>query len=370
MNLPYLTHDLPGTGGVLKAHPEDFRVDELPVYPPSGSGDHVFVRIEKRDMTTPFAVGRLARALGVRERDIGVAGNKDRQAVTTQWLSLPPPITPEQALAVELAAGDGTGALRVLEAVRHNHKLRTGHLRGNRFALIVREVAGDEPAARAARILARLAEAPGAPNWYGEQRFGRAGDNAARGRALLEGRRAGGGGRDRKHDRFLISALQSALFNDWLTARLADGLYRRALAGDVMHKRQGGMFECTEPEVDTPRIAAGEIVPTGPMFGVAMRAPAAGSAAAEREAAILAAHGLAIADFAPVKAIAEGARRDAAIAVTDAAVREGESAGTLELEFSLPAGAYATVVMREIMKVEARTVETPDPSIDDASEPT
>lgn len=355
MSLPYWTTDLPGIGGALKCREEDFVVDELPAYPPSGSGDHVFVKLEKRDLNTSFAVGMLARALGVRDRDIGVAGQKDRRAITTQWLSLPPPVTPEAALAVELAG------IRILEATRHGHKLRTGHLRGNRFRLIVRNVTGD--AAQASAILARLAEAPGTPNWYGEQRFGRAGDNATRGRAFVTGEAPQP--RDRKQARFLVSALQSSLFNDWLTARLADGLYRVALVGDVMHKRAGGMFDCTEPDVDTPRIAAGEITPTGPMFGVSMRAPAAGPAA-DRETAILTAAGLSRAVFASVSAIAEGTRRDAAIEVVDPVVRQGEEAGTLEVSFALPAGAYATVVMREVMKTE----ESAGPSIDEAPEPT
>ena len=358
MKLPYLTHDLPGTGGVLKSRDEDFIVDEIPAYVPSGSGDHVFVRVEKRGMTTAFAVGQIARALGVRERDIGVAGQKDRHAVTTQWLSLPPPVTTDaaQALAIE--------GLRVLEVSRHGNKLRTGHLRGNRFRLIVRDVAADA-VERATAILARLAEAPGAPNWYGEQRFGRTGDNAERGRAFVTGEAPQP--RDRKQARFLVSALQSALFNDWLTARLNDGLYRTALAGDIMHKRPGGLFDCTDPTVDTPRIAAGEIAPTGPMFGVAMRAPAEGSAAAERELAILTAAGLTREAFGAVSAIAEGTRRDAAIEVSDAVARAG-SDGTLEVELALPAGAYATVVMREIMKAEP--VESPGSGIDGAQEPT
>lgn len=360
MNLPYWTTDLPGIGGALKCREEDFVVDEIPAYAPSGSGDHVFVKLEKRDMNTSFAVGLLARALGVRDRDIGVAGQKDRRAITTQWVSLPPPVTPEQALAVELAG------IKILEATRHGNKLRTGHLRGNRFRLIVRNITGDAHAGASA-ILAKLAEPPGAPNWYGEQRFGRAGDNAARGRAFVTGEAPQP--RDRKQARFLVSALQSSLFNDWLTARLGDGLYRVALAGDVMHKRAGGMFDCTEPDVDTPRITAGEITPTGPMFGVSMRAPAA-DPARDREAAILAAAGLTLEEFRSVSAIAEGTRRDAAIEVVDPVVRQGEEAGTLEVSFALPAGAYATVVMREVMKTAESVGETQGPSIDDAPEPT
>ena len=336
MDLPYLTAALPGTGGVLRTVPEDFVVDEVPAYPPSGAGDHVFVRIEKRGLTTAQAVQRISRTLGVGERDVGVAGMKDRHAVTRQWLSLPPPVTPEQALALELED------VRVLEAARHAHKLRTGHVRANRFVLRVRGVVPDA-AARAQAIMGVLARPPGAPNFYGEQRFGREGDNAARGREMLAG---GKPPRDKKLARLLVSALQSELFNAWLTARMTDGLYARVLAGDVLRKLGGGMFTCEDAATDEARLLAGELVVTGPMFGDKMRA-AAGDAGA-REDAILAAAGLARDSFASVRAIAEGTRRDASIQVGEPSVAaDGE---TLEVAFTLPGGAYATTVMREVMK--------------------
>lgn len=346
VSLPYLTSDLPGIGGVLRTTDDDFVVDEVPAYLPSGTGDHVFARIEKRGLTTPQAVGAIARALGVRDRDIGVAGMKDRHAVTTQWISLPPPVAPEAASALAL---DG---IRVLEVARHAHKLRTGHVRANRFRLRVRGASPDA-AARARAILARLAEPPGTPNWYGEQRFGRDGDNAARGRELVSGARRLG--RDRRLDRLMVSALQSELFNAWLAARLADGLYRRAIAGDLLHKLGGGMFACEAPEIDEPRLLAGELVATGPMFGDRMRTPPSGSPAAEREQAILDAAGLTRESFGAVRAIAEGTRRDAAIAIAEptvAALEAGEDATgeTIEVGFALPGGAYATAVMRELMK--------------------
>ncbi len=350
--LPYLTADLPGTGGILRARDEDFFVDEEPAYLPSGTGDHVYVRIEKRGMTTRHAVQQIARALGVPDRDIGVAGMKDRHAVTRQWLSLPPPTT------VEAAAALGLADLRVLEVSRHGNKLRTGHVRANRFVLRVREAERDA-AARARAILARLADAPGAPNWYGEQRFGRDGDNAAKGRELVSGARRFG--RDRKLDRLFVSALQSELFNQWLVARMADGLYRRVLAGDVMKKRAGGMFVCEDPATDELRLLAGELVLTGPMFGDKMRRPTEGSPAAEREAAILAASGLAEGAFGTVRALAEGTRREATIEVADATVTESPDSGTFEVAFALPGGAYATAVMREVMKtVPQRVDDTPE----------
>jgi tRNA pseudouridine13 synthase len=359
VNLPFLTADLPGIGGVLRATEDDFLVDEVPAYPPSGTGDHVFVHIEKRGLTTPQATQAIARALRIKERDIGVAGMKDRHAVTRQWLSLPPPVTPEAASALALEG------IRILEAARHAHKLRTGHLRGNRFVLRVRGC-DDDAAARARAILDRLAQPPGAPNFYGEQRFGRYGDNAARGRALLARDPASTDRRDGRMDRFLISALQSELFNSWLVARLADGLYDQALAGDVLHKVGGGLFVCDDAATDTQRLRAGEVLVTGPMFGVSMK-PATGEAAA-REQAILDAAGIAADAFARVARIAEGTRRDASIAVGDVTVTDA-GPSTLELAFALPSGAYATTVMREVMKTTVEP-ERAEASLDAVPEAT
>jgi tRNA pseudouridine13 synthase len=355
VNLPYLTAELPGTGGALRTTDDDFLVDEEPAYAPSGTGDHVFIRIEKRGMTTPFAAGAIARAFDIPQRDIGIAGMKDRHAVTRQWLSLPPPITPEAALAMSI---DG---IRILEAVRHGHKLRTGHVRANKFRIRIRGV-GADAADRARAILARLAEPPGAPNWYGEQRFGHDGDNAQRGRELVSGERRVG--RDRRHDRLMVSALQSELFNAWLRLRMADGLYRRVLTGDVLHRRAretvtGAMFTCADAAADEARLVAGEIALTGPMFGDRMRTPPPGTPAAEREAHVLAAAGLEPGAFAKVRAIAEGTRRDATVEVTGVTVAAANDE-TIDVEFTLPGGAYATAVLREVMKtLPVRVDDTP-----------
>ena len=343
VTLPYLTAVLPGTGGVLRDTDADFEVDEEPAYLPAGHGDHVFARVEKRGLTTPMAVERIASALGVAPRDVGVAGMKDRHAITRQWLSLPPPVAPEAVRALDLPD------LAILEVARHPHKLRTGHVRANRFRLAVRRAAPDG-AARARAILDALAAPPGAPNWYGEQRFGRDGDNAARGRAIVLGEAPPP--RDRRMARLLVSALQSELFNAWLAARLTDGLYAQVLAGDVLHKTGGGMFTCEDPAVDGARLLAGELQLTGPMFGDRMRRPPDGSPAAAREAQLLAASGLAPDAFARVRALAEGTRRDAAIAITDPHVADlGDAA--YQVTFTLPGGAYATAVMREVLKPEA-----------------
>jgi tRNA pseudouridine13 synthase len=340
--LPYLSAELPGTGGALRVSDEDFAVEEIPAYLPAGDGPHVFAWIEKRGVNTMQAVRELARAVGAAERDVGSAGLKDRHAVTRQWLSFPPPVTPEALLATEVRG------VRVLSASRHGNKLRTGHLRGNRFTIVVRGVDGaaDQAAARAGAVLALLAQAPGSPNWYGEQRFGAAGDNAAVGRALLDG---GGGRCGQRERRLMVSAYQSELFNRYLARRLADGAYRRVLGGDLCALVTGATFASSDPEVDQARLEAGEIVPTGPMFGHSMRQPVAGSEAAEREAALLAEEAITLESFRRLGQLAPGARRPIAVRLDGAAVRP-VAADAISIEFALPSGAYATAVLRELMK--------------------
>jgi tRNA pseudouridine13 synthase len=337
--LPFVTGELPGSGGALRASPEDFRVDEVPAYLPSGAGPHLYVRIEKRGRTTRDALRALARALGVPERDAGYAGLKDRDAVTTQWLSFPVAKDPDPR-ALE-APG-----LAVLEVSRHANKLRAGHVRANRFAVAVRGGA-IEPARACAVALAER----GLPNFFGPQRFGTDGGNAAVGRALLkdeptpEARRAA---RDRFLRRLSISAWQSSLFNRWLAERLADGLFATALQGDVLKKLDtGGLFTCEDPAVDGPRVARFEVSPAGPMFGHKLRA-AEGEAGA-REARLLEAEGVGPADLLRGGGEAEGTRRAARLRVELAL--EPLPDGYLA-RFELPKGSYATVVMRELMKVE------------------
>jgi len=337
--LPYVTAGLPGSGGELRATPEDFRVDERPAYLPAGSGPHLYLHVEKRGRTTREVVRELSRRLGVPDRDAGYAGLKDKAAVTTQWLSFPVARDPDPASL------EGPG-FRVLTASRHQNKLRAGHVRGNAFAVAVR--GGD--LGRASACAAALTAA-GLPNFFGPQRFGQGGETAALGRALLspepgpEARRAG---RDRFLRRLALSAFQAELFNRWLAERLADGLFADALAGDVLKKLDtGGLFTCQDPAVDGPRVARFEVSPAGPMFGHKL-APA-GGLAGEREARVLAAAGLVAADFARGGGEAEGTRRAARLRVE--AALEPLPDGYLA-RFELPGGSYATVVLRELMKSE------------------
>jgi tRNA pseudouridine13 synthase len=345
MPLPFVTADLPGSGGVVKASPEDFRVDEVPAYPPQGAGPHLWLRVEKRDRTTRDVVRALARALGVPEREAGYAGLKDRAAVTTQWLSFPVARDPDPASL----AGDG---YRVLEASRHQNKLRTGHLRGNVFAAVVR--GGDLARARAC---ADALAARGLANFFGAQRFGAEGKNADLGRALLLGRGDDPEVRRAARDRFLrrlvLSAWQSRLFNAWLAERLQDGLFAAALQGDVLKKLDsGGLFICEDPAVDGPRVARFEVSPAGPMFGHKLR-PAEGEAL-RREERLLAAEGIGPAELLRGGGETEGTRRAGRLPI---AVALEPVEGGYRARFELPRGSYATVVLGELAK---SPLELPD----------
>jgi tRNA pseudouridine13 synthase len=318
--------------------PDDFEVEEIPAYAPSGQGEHLFLWIEKVGLDTPEAAFRVASALGLHLGDVSWAGLKDRVARTRQWLSVP---------ARAEAALDGlvpTPELRLLAHARHGNKLRVGHLRGNRFRIRMRNA--ERPGA-AAPILERLV-AEGLPNAFGEQRFGR-GDTALRGQALVRGERL-----PRKPSAFerklYVSAYQAQLFNRMLEARLRDGTLRRALLGDLMRKADsGGLFVCREPEVDQSRVERGEIVATGPILGWKMQRPEGEVDAAEQ--AVLAAEGLGLDSFRRLGSIAEGTRRPYAVPVTDASCSiEGP---VVELSFILPSGSYATVLLDEVMKSSA-----------------
>jgi tRNA pseudouridine13 synthase len=267
-------------------------------------------------------------------RDVGYAGRKDRDAVARQWFSVPG-LDPERALALEL---DG---VRVLQALRHPHKLRTGQLRGNRFEIVVREV--DEAAAAAAEAaLARLVRV-GMPNRFGPQRFGRDGDNAARGLALLRGGSSRG---DRREARFAISALQAAVFNEAL--RLRELPLEALEVGDiaVLHA-SGGLFHVNDAAREAPRARAFEISATGPIFGT--RAPETSGRPAGREHAALAACGLD--PTAPLRAPRgiplRGGRRPLRVRPEQAQLERGPD--RLVLRFTLPAGSFATVLIEEIL---------------------
>lgn len=396
----YLTAAIAGTGGAIKETPEDFVVEEIPAYLPSGQGEHCYALIEKRGIATLEALRRMARALGVQERDMGYAGMKDAQGLTRQTISIPR-VKPEAVLALQIPG------ITVLSAAMHGNKLRLGHLKGNRFTIRVRDVAADAPrlAEEALAILSRR----GLPNRFGSQRYGvqgnthligacmlrgdfkgaldtLIGDPAAvkdeRWRQAIEEYRRGGlaealalfpphfrverdlidrlikrpDAPDRAFNsvqprlkRLYLSAFQSFLFDQVLDARL--DTVDRILPGDVAFKHENGAcFAVRDAAAEQLRADAFEISPTGPMFGCSMME--ADGEERDLEQRVLEANGVTRDSFdLPGALRMDGERRALRVPVSDVAVRrEGEH---LVLTFALPRGSYATALLREIMKTQS-----------------
>lgn len=344
--LPYITSDLPGVGGRLKAEPSAFIVEEIPVYPASGEGSHLFVSLTREGWTTRKVADALADLYGRDRSAVGYAGLKDRHARCTQTFSLPD-LQPEDAQRIADAL-----PFTVHWARRHGNKLKPGHLLGNRFTIVVSELSVDPATAlqRAGDIVAAIGQR-GAPNFFGAQRFGIEGQNIVRGQAAFRGR----GPRDKWLNRLMISAYQSHLFNLYLVRRMERGLFATLLTGDICKKADtGGIFEVQDPTAEQPRFDRGEITYTGPLFG--KKPWAAGGQAAALEDEILTQVGLTGEDLRRCKA--DGFRRPARLWLPE--IELAPCVNGLQATFFLPKGAYATVIMREITKSPDSLTELPE----------
>jgi len=336
--LPLVSAHLPGTGGTLKEQPSDFVVEELPLYAPCGSGEHVYLSIEREGQTTRDLLHSLGKLFRLPSRAIGSAGMKDKHARATQSFSL----HLHQGDPAELAARvEAELGLRVLSAARHENKLRMGHLLGNRFRVLLRDAQPDA-LARGQAIAALLTDG-GLPNAFGPQRFGTHGDNAERARALFDEPKRGRGAE------LLLSAWQSERFHEWLEQRHELGLLPQLMAGDVAKRHDGPIFDVEDLSLEEPRRRAREIVPTGPLFGSEMRW--AKDAALEIERAVLAASGIDQAALA--RANLPGTRRAAWIYPAGIALEAAPEG--LWVSFELPKGSYATVVLREFISPRSGT---------------
>lgn len=393
----YLTADIPGCGGSIKETPEDFLVSEIPSYEPCGSGEHVYLTIEKRGITTLEAIRRVAGELRVAERDVGYAGMKDSVGITRQAISVP-------RIKPDGLAGQCLDGVSILSASRHGNKLKLGHLKGNRFRIVVRGVAGnaEETAAAVFAVLSMR----GVPNWFGYQRYGGQGNSHLIGAAML--RRDWRGAVDRligdpeavrdaewqsaimayrqgdilealrlmpRHCRgerdilqrlasrpdafekafaalhprlkkLYLSAYQSSLFDRILEQRLTG--IDRIMAGDLAIKHvNGACFLVEDAQQEAPRAEQFEISASGPMFGTKMKLPAGEVLAMEEK--VLADEGLGQQDFDLGSGLRmEGERRPLRVPLGEPLCSVED--GSLVLEFSLPKGSYATSVVREITK--------------------
>lgn len=319
----------------FRASPEDFIVEELPGFEPAGSGEHLLLTVEKRGMNTAFAARRIAEWAGVRELAVGYAGLKDRHALTRQRFSVHLPgreAPPLDALESQ--------ELRVLDATRHSRKLPRGALAGNRFELLLRDVRG-EPGAIDARL--RAIAARGVPNYFGEQRFGRAGDNVAQALAMFAGRRV------RREERsLLLSAARSALFNRVLAGRVRADCWDQPLDGEVwMLDGRRSVFG-PEPSDDAlaARLAAFDIHPTGPLWGRGeLRST---GACRDLELAALSRGDDAAALRAGLEAAGLEQERRALRLRPQGLAWDRPDGESLRLRFELPPGTYATVVLAEL----------------------
>lgn len=407
MILPYVTQALPGVGGAIKLRPEDFFVEEIPLYEAQGTGEHVYCQIEKTGLTTFEAVRRIGEALGLQRQDIGYAGMKDARAVTRQTLSLLGTTEEKvQALAIP--------GITIQWVKRHNNKLRLGHLAGNRFAIRVRDV--DPAHVVRAKAICDVLVRRGVPNFFGEQRFGMRHNNDQLGAALIRDdamtllklllgspdsrfddgqtiqarrhfeahenelamkhwpRRCGLERRvlarlinshrpsaairliDEPLRRLWVSSLQSRIFNEVLARRI--DTYDQILPGDFACKHENGAcFLVEDAQAEQPRCQAFEISATGPLVGYRMSTPELEPLQIEQD--VLAEHQLTPAQFRePGKHKVKGSRRPLRIKLQDLAIEGGadDFGPHITVAFTLPSGSFATVILREIMKNEA--VET------------
>jgi tRNA pseudouridine13 synthase len=403
MDLPYLTPEFPGIAGSIKQRPEDFFVQELPLYEPTGEGEHVYCEIQKVGITTFEAIDRIARKLDVSPRGIGYAGMKDANAVTRQTLSILG-TTPEAVMGLKL------DDISILWAIRHGNKLRLGHLKGNRFAIRLRDVAPTDVVKLGPAL--KTIQERGLPNFFGEQRFGRRGDNHLLGAALIRSdpkgllshllgnpkpnvedsqtagarkafdrgdfklamklwpRKSGMERRvlarfiktgkagpalkavDHRLTRLWVSAVQSWMFNQVLSQRLEANTFDHVLAGDLAFKHDNGAcFLVEDAAAEQPRCQAFEISPTGPLVGYRMSLPT--GEPLKIEEAVMAEAQLHPKDFkVESRDKVKGARRPLRVKPEDVELAGGvDDHGTfITVAFTLPAGSFATVLMRELIK--------------------
>lgn len=327
---------LPPVSGVMRARPEDFFVDEVLGFEPEAEGEHVLLQIEKRNTNTQWLADQLARFAGIPRRDVSYAGLKDRNAVTRQWFSLGLAGAAEpdwESLGIE--------NVRVLRHARHRRKLRRGTLQGNRFQLVIRDLQGDLAALQAR--LSQLVQ-QGAPNYFGEQRFGQDGANLQQALAMFQGKRV----KDRHKRSLYLSAARSCLFNELLSARVAAGNWNQAIAGDVM-LLAGTNSYFVPAEIDAEirqRLDSFDIHPSGCLWGRGESAAQAQAAALEDE--LLQMHpefcrGLEQAGL-------KQERRALRLRVAELEWDLDASQQKIELHFFLPAGSYATTVLRELVQ--------------------
>jgi tRNA pseudouridine13 synthase len=336
-------HGAPVLSAQMRVKAEDFRVEEIDAFEATGSGEHLLLTIEKRGMNTAFAAAHLARWAGIPEMGVSYAGMKDRHAITRQRFSVHLP----RRIAPDIATLE-SDEMHVLKSEWHAKKLPRGALSGNRFELILRDVQGD-----AAAIEARLhaIAALGVPNYFGDQRFGRGGDNVANALAMFGGRRM-----RREQRTMLLSAARSHLFNQVVSTRVKSGSWNHGLGGEVWMLDGSRSVFGPEPWTDAlaMRLADFDIHPTAPLWGLGN--PRSQETALALETAALA-DPQSLALRAGLEAAGLKQERRATRLRPEGLQWPWHAAGCLALQFALPPGTYATIVLAELGQVSDRSSE-------------
>lgn len=340
----------------------DFVVRELPLYEFSGAGEHLIIHIQKKDLTTPEALSLISQVTGVKVRDIGFAGLKDKQGLTSQFISLP-------SVFESKLSQLNSDKLSILSITKHNNKIRTGHLKGNSFFIRLKKVTKSD-AVRLENAINSVSQ-NGVPNYFGFQRFGKFGDNAIKGLELLESLKNGKKSKlNPKIQNFLLSAFQSELFNRYLSFRLkinhfakefspqelseifkislqnakqikTQKQFFKLIKGEVLgHYPNGALFLCES--LDDEIIAFNEKRKTPQALLLGKKAFSATGFAKELENAVFA-------PFYDYESLLNGARRHAVIYPSDISFKYDEQNAHFTLSFSLVKGAYATNLLREIL---------------------
>jgi len=332
VELPWL-YQQPSSSARIRVEPEDFIVKEDLGYEPEGEGEHHYLYIRKRGENTDWVARQLANFCQVSPRDVAYAGKKDRHALTEQWFSVHLPGS-RRVLNWALFGGD---SIQVLKASKHKRKIKLGNLRGNRFAIRLRELTQQtEFASRLEHIK------NGVPNYFGEQRFGQEGGNLVKGLQMLNGELDE---RQRVKRGLYISAVRSQLFNTVVAARLNGSGLRAPLQGDVLIEPYTQKCEHWDRLSDsqTRRFEANQSVLSAPLWGK-------GELYTQDEARIFEQSVLT-----PYQAVCDqlaslGLRQErrAALLVPQRVAVHNEADGQWVIEFDLPSGCFATSVLREL----------------------
>lgn len=338
MTLPYITKEIEGIGGKIRGKPEFFIVEEKPVYEPCGKGEHLYANITKKGITSRDVQLKLAKMFGLKNSDIGLAGMKDKNAVTTQTFSIRCGVKQNVQEAIDKIE---TMGVKVNWAKFHGNKIRVGHLLGNNFRIVIHDIETDDALERAEKIKEKILE-KGVPNFYGEQRFGIEGRNVQRGMDVLSD---DFNVRNKWLKRFMISGYQSHLCNLYLAKRIEKGCFEKIMKGDVAKKYDtGGLFVVEDVKAEQERYDNKEISFTAPIYGIKMME--AKDEAKELEDSILKDNEVDMKQFENMKV--EGTRRLGRVLIKEIDIKEEK--GNLVLSFFLPKGAFATTILREFMK--------------------